>query len=72
MKYAPLKKGGAAIIQTALLFILILLLSGCVLTKIVNVPMRLGAAVISIVPVAGNSAHDAIDEAAETVDEVPL
>jgi len=48
------------------------LLSGCFLTKLVTVPMRLGAAVISIVPVAGNTAHDAIDEAAELVDDVPL
>jgi len=51
---------------------LALLLNGCVLTKIVTVPMRLGGAVISIVPVAGNSAHDAIDEAAETIDAIPL
>lgn len=47
-------------------------LSGCVLTKIVSVPMRIGGAVISIVPVAGNGAHDAIDTAADTVDKVPL
>lgn len=47
-------------------------LQGCVLTKIATVPMRLGAAVVSIVPVAGNTAHDAIDKAAETVDEVPI
>lgn len=51
---------------------LLTLLNGCVLTKIVSVPMRLGGAVISIVPVAGNSAHDAIDEAAETIDAIPL
>lgn len=47
-------------------------LSGCVLTKVVTVPMRVGAAVISIVPVAGNAAHDAIDTAADAVDKVPL
>ncbi len=34
--------------------------------------MRLGGAAVSIVPVAGNHAHDAIDQAAEAVDEVPL
>lgn len=50
----------------------LLLLNGCVLTKVVTVPMRLGGAVISIIPAVGNSAHDAIDEAAEIVDEVPL
>jgi len=48
------------------------LLQGCVLTKIITVPMRLGAAVISIVPAVGNPAHDAIDEAAEVVDKVPI
>lgn len=51
---------------------LLLLLNGCFLTKIVTVPMRLGGAVISIVPIVGNTAHDAVDEAAEAVDEIPL
>lgn len=48
------------------------LLGGCFLTKIVTVPMRLGGAVISVVPVVGNPAHDAIDGVAATIDEVPL
>ncbi len=47
-------------------------LSGCFLTKVISVPMRVGGAVFSIIPVAGNSAHDAIDEAAEAVDDVPI
>ena len=47
-------------------------LSGCFLTKIVSVPMRLGGAVISIVPVVGNTANDAIDGAAEVVDDIPI
>lgn len=55
-----------------LVLCLVLSINGCVLTKIVTVPMRLGAAVVSVVPVAGNTAHDAIDEAAETIDQVPL
>ncbi|MDP3694694.1 MAG: hypothetical protein Q8R42_01115 [Desulfocapsaceae bacterium] len=54
------------------LLIALLLLNGCILTKVVTVPMRLGGAVISIIPAVGNSAHDAIDEAAEIVDAVPL
>jgi hypothetical protein len=65
-------KGGLGILQLALCCLLVLLLSGCVLTKLVTVPMRIGAAVISIVPVAGNSAHDAIDEAAEAIDQLPF
>ncbi len=59
--------------KTALvLVILSLMLNGCLFTKILTVPMRLGAAVISIIPVAGNTAHDAIDGAADIVDEVPI
>lgn len=55
-----------------LLTALLPLLSGCLLTKVVTVPMRVTGAVISVVPVVGNTAHDTIDEAAEVVDEVPL
>jgi hypothetical protein len=47
-------------------------LSGCVLTKIVTVPMRVVGAIVSIVPVAGNTVHDAVDEAADTVDDIPI
>lgn len=57
------------------LFVILLLasqLSGCFLTKVVSVPMRAVGAVISIIPVAGNTAHDAIDGAADVVDEVPI
>jgi hypothetical protein len=43
-----------------------------VLTKLVSVPLRLAGAVISIVPVAGNVVNDAIGEAANAVDEVPI
>ena len=52
--------------------LLALLLQGCVLTKVVSVPMRLTGAILSIIPVVGNTAHDGIDEAAEIVDDIPL
>ena len=65
-------RGGLFFLRLALLCLAALLLNGCLLTKLITVPMRIGAAVVSIVPVAGNSAHDAIDEAAEAVDEIPL
>ncbi len=55
-----------------LIVCLLFLLSGCFFTKIVTVPMRLGGAVISIIPAVGNTAHDSIDKAAEIVDEVPI
>jgi hypothetical protein len=43
-----------------------------ILTKLVSVPLRLAGAVISIIPVAGNVVNDAIGEAANAVDEVPI
>ncbi len=49
-----------------------MLLSGCFLTKLVSVPLRVGGAVVSVVPGIGNTAHDAIDEVADTVDDMPL
>jgi hypothetical protein len=60
------------ILQLILFCLLLFPLGGCVLTKVVTVPMRVGALVVSIVPVTGNAAHDAIDEAAEAIDAVPL
>ena len=60
--------------------------SGCVLTKFVTTPMRLGGATLcfggaiaSIAPLVGNPANDAlrkadsaINTAADKVDEIPL
>lgn len=59
-------------LRLASILSLALLLQGCVLTKLVTVPMRVTGAVISIIPVAGDAAHEGIDEAADVVDEVPL
>ena len=60
--------------KTRLLAILVLVAgaTGCFATKLVSVPMRVTGAVISVIPVAGNTAHDAIDSAADIVDEVPI
>lgn len=55
-----------------LLLILLCGLSGCLLTKVVTVPMRVGGAVTSIVPVVGDTAHEAIDTAADAVDKLPF
>ncbi|MCJ7616033.1 MAG: hypothetical protein MUO43_05800 [Desulfobacterales bacterium] len=60
------------VVKLLVILIMLTMLSGCVLTKLVSFPMRLVGAVVSIVPVAGNTAHDAIDKAAEIVDEVPI
>jgi len=66
------KQGEAAMLKFMGIALVALLLQGCVLTKLVSVPMRVTGAVLSIIPVVGNTAHDGIDEAAEIVDDVPL
>ncbi|MCP4113997.1 MAG: hypothetical protein GY737_01090 [Desulfobacteraceae bacterium] len=61
--------------KTALLLILFvagLNLTGCVLTKLVTVPMRVTGAVISVLPVVGNPMDETIDTAADVVDELPI
>jgi uncharacterized protein DUF6726 len=60
------------IVKLLLILVTLTMLSGCVLTKLVSVPTRVVGAVVSIVPVVGNTAHDAIDEFADIVDEVPI
>ena len=50
----------------------LLMLNGCVLTKVITVPMRVGGAVVSVVTAVGDMAHDAIDEAADQIYDVPL
>ncbi len=59
-------------LKILILLLLASQLSGCLFTKLVSVPLRVGGAVISIVPGAGNSIHDAIDGAADSVDDVPI
>ena len=60
------------LIKLSLFLLLAVQLSGCVLTKVVTVPMRISGAVISIVPVAGNTADGAIDKTADTIDKIPI
>ena len=43
-------------------------LAGCYATKIVTVPMRVGGAAVSIVPVVGNAADKTIDTAADIIE----
>lgn len=58
--------------KSILLITWALLLQGCILTKVITVPMRLGGAIISVVPVVGNTIDDTIDTAADVVDEIPI
>jgi len=55
-----------------LLLTISMLLSSCVFTKVVTVPMRVGGAVISVIPVAGNPIHRDIDKVADDIDDIPI
>jgi hypothetical protein len=69
-----IRKNGACMtyLRIFLICCLMAVTGGCVLTKVATVPLRLGGAIISIVPGVGNTVHDVIDKAAEKVDEVPI
>jgi hypothetical protein len=58
--------------RVLVLMLLSILLHGCVLTKVATVPMRIGGAAVSVVPLVGNPIDDTIDAAADTVDKVPI
>jgi hypothetical protein len=49
-----------------------LYLSGCVLTKIVTVPMRVTGSVISVIPVIGDPIDDILGYSADVIDNIPI
>ena len=49
-----------------------LYLSGCVLTKVVTVPMRVTGAVISIIPVVGDPIDEILGYSADVIDRIPI
>ena len=56
-----------------LVFLLIsLYLSGCVLTKLVTVPMRVTGSVISVIPVIGDPIDDILGYSADVIDNIPI
>jgi len=59
-------------IKLVLILAILLLLNACVATKIVTVPMRVGGAVVSVVPVVGNVVDEGVDTAADAIDLIPL
>ncbi len=54
------------------LLLALLLLSSCVLTKVVTVPMRVTGAVISVIPVVGEGVDAVIDQTADAIDLIPI
>ena len=54
-------------------FVLIsLYLSGCVLTKLVTVPMRVTGSVISVIPVVGDGIDEVLEQSADVIDSIPI
>ena len=49
-----------------------LYLSGCVLTKVVTVPMRVTGSVISVIPVIGVPIDDILGYSADVIDNIPI
>ncbi len=49
-----------------------LYLSGCVLTKVVTVPMRVTGSVISVIPVIGDPIDDILGYSADVIDNIPI
>ncbi len=59
--------------KNLLVFVLIsLYLSGCVLTKVVTVPMRVTGSVISVIPVIGDPIDDILGYSADVIDNIPI
>jgi hypothetical protein len=58
--------------KSLIIVLLAFALQGCFLTKVVTVPLRVGGAIVSVVPVVGNVADAAIDTTADVIDLVPL
>ena len=49
-----------------------LYLSGCVLTKVVTVPMRVTGSVISVIPVVGDVIDEVLEQSADVIDGIPI
>ena len=55
-----------------LLSLIVLYISGCVLTKVVTVPMRITGSVISVIPVIGNGVDGILGATADVIDAIPI
>ena len=54
------------------LSLVFLFISGCVLTKVVTVPMRVTGAVVSVIPVVGDGIDNALGASADVIDAIPI
>ena len=54
------------------LVLMSLYLTGCVLTKVVTVPMRVTGSVISVIPVVGDGIDELLGQSADVIDSIPI
>ena len=54
-----------------IIVIVALFISGCVITKVVTVPLRVAGAVGSGIPIIGNQIDEVIDKSADLIDQLP-
>ena len=54
------------------LVLISLYLTGCVLTKVVTVPMRVTGSVISVIPVVGDGIEELLGQSADVIDSIPI
>ena len=69
VKYRPFLVREEKLLVLALIS---LYLSGCVLTKVVTVPMRVTGAVISVIPVVGDGIDEVLEQSADIIDAIPI
>ena len=55
-----------------LLVLISFYLSGCVLTKVVTVPMRVTGSLISVIPVVGDGIDEVLSQSADVIDSIPI
>jgi hypothetical protein len=58
--------------ELLVLALISLYLSGCVLTKVVTVPMRVTGSVISVIPVVGDGIDEVLGQSADIIDSIPI
>lgn len=64
--------GSMRIVVFFFTLMLLLILTGCLATKVVTVPMRVVGEVVGLVPVVGGVVEGAVDTTAFVVDLAPL
>ena len=58
--------------ELLVLALISLYLSGCILTKVVTVPMRVTGSVISVIPVVGDGIDEVLGQSADVIDSIPI